>query len=755
MFNKTSKLLEIWREPLTIAVSIVSLLLLLRYLGAWQFLELKAFDALFRLRPPESPEKQIVIVALQETEIEQYGWPVSDRVLAQLINKISDQHPTVIGLDIFRDVRVAPGYEELVAAFQSSPNLIGIQKVTGSQFEQIAPPPILEETGQTSASDLIVDPDGVVRRYLLFPAVPPERNLPSLGIAVASSYLRSTGKSLSFQDGLLHIGQQSFPRVTPWQGGYAGIDDGGYQMLLNYRSASFLYVSFADVLEERINPNFFENKIVFIGSAAPSTQDLHLTPYSWRVHQSPQWMWGVEIHAQATSQILSAVLGDRPLITSQIELWEQLWIFGWSAMAAAVVWHYRATHRYRQLFFMTAVEAFLLSSILCLAVYIGFEKGLWLPFVPGLLGIWATALGVTGYIYVIRLVQSKTDLASINAQLQENNATLEARVAEQTQRLRHKNEQLTQALTELENLRERQIEVQNSASVENLVNRLAHEIKNPVSIVFNQAQLTLDDLQLLNSNLANNKLFFNDLEDIFIELEQLADRIKDKLFIIDAQGRRTTQLISQILRFSRQEYLIKDFCFTDVNQLVHKSCNLVCQERQKKHQSIEVNLKIECDYSLEKIEVVAEHIQGALINILNNAWDTLETKYKVTPDFIPTICIQTLDLERWIAFTIQDNGEGISPKNMTEIFKIFFSTKKLTGQGNGLGLFFVKQIIENEHRGRIKVETKFGCYTKFTILLPKKLNLLPEKIDREQPIFLERQDRGSNRSEKMLETKQP
>ena len=727
MPRKTKGILKNGFKPLVIAVMITLLAIALRAMGAWQLLELKAYDIFFELRPAEPLEHRIVIVALEENEIKNYGWPVSDRTLAQLINKINAQQPSVIGLSIFRDVQVEPGYSELAQVFQTTPNLIGIQKVFGNQFEKVAPPSVLDNQGRTSASDLIVDPDGVVRRYLLFPAVPPQRDLPSLGLAVAMEYLvQERDIKLAFTNGL-EIAHQPFPRVTENEGGYVGIDDGGYQILLNYRepSLNFRHVSFSEVLDNQIDPNFFKNRIVLIGSAAPSTQDLYLTPYSLHFAQVPDWARGVEIHAQAASQILSSVLDKRPLIKSLSDQWEWLWIFGWITTTALWIWQHRKTLRYRQFVLIVVGKALVLSTSLFLVTILSFWAGWWLPVVPVVIGVWASTIIVTGYIYIGQLVASRAELAFLNLELQQSNETLEARVNEQTQELRQINQQLTQAFEELETLKEQQIEVQKSALLGSLADRLVHEIKNPVSIVFNQAQLSLDDLKLLKSKIEDNKVFLSDIEDVFIELEQIIVLLDKKISVIDAQGRRTSKIINQVLDFARQESPApKNFSLVDINGLMTESFYLVCQERQSR-KLVEVSLKTDYDYSIEKIEVVLEHIRGALINLINNAWDALEVKkQQLGKNFQPTISFKTQDCGNWVELTVQDNGEGIPATIVPEIFKLFFSTKKSSGKGTGLGLFFVKQIIENEHRGKIKVITQAGQYTKFTLLLPKQLNAI-------------------------------
>ncbi|MBA3063639.1 MAG: HAMP domain-containing histidine kinase, partial [Atribacteria sp.] len=65
---------------------------------------------------------------------------------------------------------------------------------------------------------------------------------------------------------------------------------------------------------------------------------------------------------------------------------------------------------------------------------------------------------------------------------------------------------------------------------------------------------------------------------------------------------------------------------------------------------------------------------------------------------------------------IEDNGVGISEKDLNQIFDPFFSTKD---KGSGLGLSIVYKLVE-AHQGEIKVESKEGEGTKFVIFLPQK-----------------------------------
>lgn len=70
------------------------------------------------------------------------------------MEKIKKQKPRVIGVDLFRDLPVPPGHEQLIKAFESTPNLIEIEKaVKDADGESVAPPPTLSKLGQVSTAN--------------------------------------------------------------------------------------------------------------------------------------------------------------------------------------------------------------------------------------------------------------------------------------------------------------------------------------------------------------------------------------------------------------------------------------------------------------------------------------------------------------------------------------------------------------------------------------------------------------------------
>lgn len=180
-----------WRGVVIGATSVAGIVIAMRLAGLLQSWEWAALDQFFRWRPGQPPEKRILIVGINESDLRYVGqWPVSDAVLAELLKKLKASQPRAIGLDLYRDLRVPPGTQALEQVFKSTPNLIGIEKkVADGTSNASAPPAMLSQLGQVGANDVVPDADGKIRRGVLFLTPKSEPALPSLGLRLALIYL--------------------------------------------------------------------------------------------------------------------------------------------------------------------------------------------------------------------------------------------------------------------------------------------------------------------------------------------------------------------------------------------------------------------------------------------------------------------------------------------------------------------------------------------------------------------------------------
>lgn len=424
MFRNRFKKLTKNFYVLAFTVPIVSgLVITVREVGWLQPLELALLDYNFQSRPLEPIDERIVIVGATERDIENLGgWSSSDWVIAKLLNKIKFQQPRAIGLDLYRNKALKPGSEELIKIFYTTPNLIGVQKLVSDKFNpQIPPPESLQKLDQVSSNDIVIDPDGVARRGVLFPL--PGKNIQNLGLALSLIYLNKQGiDPVAGEDGFLRLGKTSFVPFNSNDGSYVRADAGGYQTILNFRgqTQSFIRVSFTDVLHNRISPNLMRDRIVLIGSVAPSINDAFLTPYSRSKENTPIRMPGVEIQANLTSQILSAVLDNRPLIKGWSESIENVWIAGWSLVVVtlSLSWQQEQEKIFSAKFLLRCLAVSLLAiASLFIINYLSFIVGWWVPLLPAAMAIVGSATTTIGCVYVLKLKQMSTDVRLSKHQL--------------------------------------------------------------------------------------------------------------------------------------------------------------------------------------------------------------------------------------------------------------------------------------------------------------------------------------------------
>ena len=392
-----------WRVVLVTTPSVTLAVILLRLTGILQTLELGAYDQYMRWRPPEARDSRIVIVGIDEDDLKFIGQGyVPDGVYFELIQRLNAMNPRVIGLDIYRDLPFEPGHSQLVRLFETTDNLIGIEKVIGDHFfSRVGPPPALAARGQVGANDLIVDQDNRVRRALLYLPRENGETVHSFAVHLALRYLNAepdfSVEIVEGTDNWWKFGDVVFVPFEGNDGGYVRADDGGYQVLLNYRGPSqhFEIVSMRDIFENRVASDWGSDRIILIGSVGESMKDLFSIPYTLAPDQR---MTGVEIHANIVSKIISAALENRPLIRTLPEVVEWLLIMFWSGLGATLTWRLRDPTRVGQFLFKRVVILVLAGGILLGFTWVAFLGSWWLPVVPSSIALVGSVAVITAYI---------------------------------------------------------------------------------------------------------------------------------------------------------------------------------------------------------------------------------------------------------------------------------------------------------------------------------------------------------------------
>ncbi len=394
-------LVRLWRPLLVTSLLVTGGTLGMRYLGLMQSAELAAYDQLVRLQPDEEPDKRLLVVGITESDLQLLQEAnISDRTLAQTLASLQQHRPQTIAIDVFRDFPHEPGWQGLNQELSQNPNVVIICKASATNDPGTAPPPNtpLENVG---FADLVVDPGGILRRSLLIMGTPdynfpvqhpcnqPNQTLLALSFQAAVRYLDDQGVQMDFtEDGQLVFGSTQVPQIRPRTGGYRRADTSGYQIMLRYRSEkrAVSQVSLMEVLQNRVDSDLIRDRVVFIGYTSPLFKDTFYTPYS-AGKDDEQKMPGVVVHAQSTSQLLSAVLDGRPLSWVWPDGVEILWIFAWSVIGGVLGWYVRHP---------AAVSLVLLlgSGVVYLSCALLFTQGGWIPLIPAALTFVGTAVGV-------------------------------------------------------------------------------------------------------------------------------------------------------------------------------------------------------------------------------------------------------------------------------------------------------------------------------------------------------------------------
>lgn len=447
-----------WRGIWITAPTMTFAVVLLRLTGALQLLEWATLDQFFRLRPAEPTDPRIVLVTISEADIAQQGWPITDARLAKALTNLKQQQPRAIGIDLYRELPIVPGREQLIQVFESTPNLIGIGKIVSNPLSSaVQPPPTLKQLGQVGASDLVIDGDGKIRRILLSLKDSQAKTILTLGAKLAIMYLQAEGVEAKVIDpnaNRLQLGKATFLPMLEQEGGYANVEIGGYQILANFRhpSSPFPSISFTDVVNNKIPTDLLRGKIVIIGATAESLGDYFYTSYSTDLVDRSA---GVSIHANVASQIISAALDDRPLLWSWTEPVEWLWILGWALVGARLGWTLKPPR-------WTIVNLLLANSALVAIAYLLFLQGGWIVVVPPVLAMMGATVVNKAYILWEHLNASYRSL-------EEYSRTLEQRVEVRTLELSQKNTQLSQEIQERQRaeaaLRQSELQLRNQNTV--------------------------------------------------------------------------------------------------------------------------------------------------------------------------------------------------------------------------------------------------------------------------------------------------
>ncbi|MCL1972135.1 MAG: ATP-binding protein [Endomicrobia bacterium] len=268
---------------------------------------------------------------------------------------------------------------------------------------------------------------------------------------------------------------------------------------------------------------------------------------------------------------------------------------------------------------------------------------------------------------------------------------------------------------EFKNTQERIFAAEKLASVGGLAEGVAHQINNRLnqfSMISGELKYEIADFIKANEKLVNdNKI----LKKTMIYITELSDSLTENI-------KRTDAVIKGILNYSRAEKqgtLFSHFSLKEAFGLSLELLNL----KHKLHKDFKIDFNLQNDD--DKIYGIRSQITEAVYNIIDNAYEATKEKYDDLSEERKTyykplikVTLKHTDLKHIIS--IEDNGCGIKDENISKIFAPFFTTKSSYKSGTGIGMYIVRRMIEENHKGKVSFESKCGSGTKITFELPVK-----------------------------------
>ncbi len=269
---------------------------------------------------------------------------------------------------------------------------------------------------------------------------------------------------------------------------------------------------------------------------------------------------------------------------------------------------------------------------------------------------------------------------------------------------------------QIEQLKEQLKKQEKLASLGLLSAGIAHEIQNPLNFVINFSKMSdklLHDLtEIMEDN--EDKISEDDRE----EINDIVADLQENLKKIAEHGERAISIIQGILLVSRGKE--NEFRPTDISKLVKEYVWLSYHAMRANDKTFNISIHESYEENLPLMSVIPQDLSRAVLNVMNNACYAVRKRAQESSEgYSPEISVSVMVKDNQIIINVTDNGEGMNEEVKQRLYENFFTTKPI-GQGTGLGMSIVRDIIENKHGGKVTFESTLGKGTTFTFTIPVK-----------------------------------
>lgn len=257
---------------------------------------------------------------------------------------------------------------------------------------------------------------------------------------------------------------------------------------------------------------------------------------------------------------------------------------------------------------------------------------------------------------------------------------------------------------ETKEMQEQIAQAEKMATIGTMADGLSHQINNRLNAISLIAGDSIDTIKM------------TDISKCSPEIKEMLSQISRALERIQANVIQGGEVVSGILKYTRKGDT--GFEALDLNTILNNTLEMV----QFKVRLSEIDIIRNFSNNLPKIKGNLAQLEEVFFNFIDNAYDAILERrdFLKEPNYRGRITITAKPkTDSLLEIVVEDNGIGVKDENTKRLFTPFFTTKSSSRKGTGLGLYVIRRIITDTHKGKINFESKYKTGTRFIVELPQ------------------------------------
>lgn len=255
---------------------------------------------------------------------------------------------------------------------------------------------------------------------------------------------------------------------------------------------------------------------------------------------------------------------------------------------------------------------------------------------------------------------------------------------------------------EAKEMQEQIAQAEKMATIGTMADGLSHQINNRFYALSLIAGDTIDTIKT------------TDVTKCSPEVKEMLDSINHALERIQANVMQGGEVVKGILKYTRKSE--EKFEPVSLDQIIDGTLEMV----KYKVKLSEIDIIRNYPQDTPKIYGNLIQLQECFFNFIDNAYDSIMDRCAILRemDYRGNVTFSARIMADRLIITIEDNGLGVKEEDKRKIFTPFFTTKTSSHKGTGLGLYVIKRIISDIHKGNITFDSTYAKGTRFNIVLP-------------------------------------